>query len=684
MKQFSAIYMVCLLCLSLGLGLCLASAEESHNLTQNSSQSLAVVSMSNNSSVNSTQLDQVAEAPSDAASGQRSEAAVKTNETAVKTNETAANTSMEADPATGTASGLSINGTIFNDQNCDGVRNGNETGLSGWAVHLMHNGADMLNALTDVAGNYLFTGLEQGRYIVAEDHELGWNQTAPEGGAYDLTLADKDADHIDFGNSKSCLNSTPTATANETAIIKTNETAAVIANETAVIANETAVIANETAVIANETAVIANETDIKANETIAVKINETATNKTNETAAVAANETAVTINETAINTNETAAVTANETAAAAIITANETVIKTNETAAVTANETAAVTANETAAVTANETAAVAANETAAVTINETAINTNETAAVTANETAINTNETAAVTANETAAVTINETAINTNETAAVTANETVIKTNETAAVTANETAINTNETAAVIANETAAVASNETAVKTNETAAIKTNETAVVKTNETSQEASSNSGTDTSKFQESVSATGSLSINGTIFNDLNCDGVRNGNETGLPGWAVHLMHNGADIIPNAHTDTAGNYLFAGLEQGRYIVAEDHELGWNQTAPEGGAYDLTLADKEADHIDFGNSKSCLATPANAPADEASKADGNVSSTEVQTAPGELVPAQSNATLPANGFNNTQTALPSIQPPATNLNSSSLNATASLNK
>ena len=562
---------------------------------------------------------------------------------------------MEADPATGTASGLSINGTIFNDQNCDGVRNGNETGLSGWAVHLMHNGADMLNALTDVAGNYLFTGLEQGRYIVAEDHELGWNQTAPEGGAYDLTLADKDADHIDFGNSKSCLNSTPTATANETAIIKTNETAAVIANETAV---------------------IANETDIKANETIAVKINETATNKTNETAAVAANETAVTINETAINTNETAAVTANETAAAAIITANETVIKTNETAAVTANETAAVTANET--------AAVAANETAAVTINETAINTNETAAVTANETAINTNETAAVTANETAAVTINETAINTNETAAVTANETVIKTNETAAVTANETAINTNETAAVIANETAAVASNETAVKTNETAAIKTNETAVVKTNETSQEASSNSGTDTSKFQESVSATGSLSINGTIFNDLNCDGVRNGNETGLPGWAVHLMHNGADIIPNAHTDTAGNYLFAGLEQGRYIVAEDHELGWNQTAPEGGAYDLTLADKEADHIDFGNSKSCLATPANAPADEASKADGNVSSTEVQTAPGELVPAQSNATLPANGFNNTQTALPSIQPPATNLNSSSLNATASLNK
>ncbi|HWQ18404.1 MAG TPA: SdrD B-like domain-containing protein, partial [Methanotrichaceae archaeon] len=172
-----------------------------------------------------------------------------------------------------------------------------------------------------------------------------------------------------------------------------------------------------------------------------------------------------------------------------------------------------------------------------------------------------------------------------------------------------------------------------------------------------SQEASPSqnaNGTAANKSQESASIAGSLSINGTVFNDQNCDGVRNGNETGLPGWTVHLMHNGADML-NALTDAAGNYIFAGLEQGRYLVAEDLDLGWNQTAPESGAYDLTLADKGVDRVDFGNYKSCLTPSAAAPSNETSEAEDNVSSTEVQAAPDELEPSQSNLTSTAAGSN-----------------------------
>jgi len=42
-----------------------------------------------------------------------------------------------------------------------------------------------------------------------------------------------------------------------------------------------------------------------------------------------------------------------------------------------------------------------------------------------------------------------------------------------------------------------------------------------------------------------------------------------------------------------------------LESGSYIVLEDLPEGWNQTAPGGGWYEITLTDKNAQRYDFGN-------------------------------------------------------------------------------
>ena len=82
-------------------------------------------------------------------------------------------------------------------------------------------------------------------------------------------------------------------------------------------------------------------------------------------------------------------------------------------------------------------------------------------------------------------------------------------------------------------------------------------------------------------------------IVGTIWNDLNRDGVRNTNlageylEPGLEAWTVVLDMNRNGTLdvgePSATTDVNGSYNFADLQIGEYDLIEMVQTGW-ETAP----------------------------------------------------------------------------------------------------
>jgi hypothetical protein len=104
---------------------------------------------------------------------------------------------------------LSIMGKSFEDLNNNSIRDDNEQGLLGWKINLMRNGTKLFNTTTDESGNYVFTNLKPGKYEVVEEQEAGWNQTRPGTEAYQITLTDRNANNLDFGNSKASTNVSP-------------------------------------------------------------------------------------------------------------------------------------------------------------------------------------------------------------------------------------------------------------------------------------------------------------------------------------------------------------------------------------------------------------------------------------------------------------------------------------------
>jgi hypothetical protein len=102
----------------------------------------------------------------------------------------------------------------------------------------------------------------------------------------------------------------------------------------------------------------------------------------------------------------------------------------------------------------------------------------------------------------------------------------------------------------------------------------------------------------------SNSASVNLSINGTVFNDLNGDGLRTKDEPGLLGWTIILIFNGQNVSQNT-ADNEGRYSFVNLLPGRYTVMENRLAGWNQTYPGGSNYVINLVDKDAVNYGFGN-------------------------------------------------------------------------------
>ncbi|TLY31300.1 MAG: T9SS type A sorting domain-containing protein [Ignavibacteria bacterium] len=96
-----------------------------------------------------------------------------------------------------------------------------------------------------------------------------------------------------------------------------------------------------------------------------------------------------------------------------------------------------------------------------------------------------------------------------------------------------------------------------------------------------------------------------VSISGTVFTDLNNNGVRDSNDYGLAGWSVYTS--GLTYLYTV-TDSNGNYSFTALPPGAYDVNETPNPEYAQTYPPATYYSLTLNPGDsASGKDFGNHK-----------------------------------------------------------------------------
>ncbi len=77
-------------------------------------------------------------------------------------------------------------------------------------------------------------------------------------------------------------------------------------------------------------------------------------------------------------------------------------------------------------------------------------------------------------------------------------------------------------------------------------------------------------------------------IHGVKWDDLDGDSVHDADEPGLAGWTIYLDLNGNGQLdpdePATRTNIQGEYWFAGLAAGSYVVAELLPPNWVQTSP----------------------------------------------------------------------------------------------------
>jgi len=98
-----------------------------------------------------------------------------------------------------------------------------------------------------------------------------------------------------------------------------------------------------------------------------------------------------------------------------------------------------------------------------------------------------------------------------------------------------------------------------------------------------------------------VNPLGAGSISGTVFNDANNNAVRDVGEGGLAGVVVYLDLNQDGKLdpgePTATTDVNGNYTFANVLDGSYVVREATPTGYRRTTPDAGGIAVTVSNDQ---------------------------------------------------------------------------------------
>jgi len=98
------------------------------------------------------------------------------------------------------------------------------------------------------------------------------------------------------------------------------------------------------------------------------------------------------------------------------------------------------------------------------------------------------------------------------------------------------------------------------------------------------------------------------SISGLKFNDLNANGFRDATDPTLGNWQIYIDLNNNGRLesgePTTFTNGEGNYTFANILPGNYLVREVVQPGWVQTTPNPGPISIT-GGTNATAINFGN-------------------------------------------------------------------------------
>lgn len=101
-------------------------------------------------------------------------------------------------------------------------------------------------------------------------------------------------------------------------------------------------------------------------------------------------------------------------------------------------------------------------------------------------------------------------------------------------------------------------------------------------------------------------------ISGQKYADVNGNGTKDENENGLPNWTIYLDANDNGVLDNGEqstvTDENGNYSFANVPSGMYIIREVGKAGWKQITPDEDSqskYVVFVTSGNSTGKDFGN-------------------------------------------------------------------------------
>jgi hypothetical protein len=95
----------------------------------------------------------------------------------------------------------SVEGMKFDDVNGNGQRGPGEPGLANWSIRITDASGNITTATTNAAGQYTFTMLPAGDYVLDEVAKNGWTQKFPSSGTYTVHVdAGQRMTGLDFGN----------------------------------------------------------------------------------------------------------------------------------------------------------------------------------------------------------------------------------------------------------------------------------------------------------------------------------------------------------------------------------------------------------------------------------------------------------------------------------------------------
>ncbi|MBS4029055.1 MAG: T9SS type A sorting domain-containing protein [Ignavibacteriales bacterium] len=96
-----------------------------------------------------------------------------------------------------------------------------------------------------------------------------------------------------------------------------------------------------------------------------------------------------------------------------------------------------------------------------------------------------------------------------------------------------------------------------------------------------------------------------VTISGMKFLDANGNHIRDENEPGLSGWKIRLQL-GSQIIDSTNTNDEGSYTFRNISPSTYIVYEALQIGWLPTYPQNGVHIVTaMSGDSIVNTNFGN-------------------------------------------------------------------------------